>query len=125
MSSNPPARVLPYQAVHYISADIDYTDSSAVTIGTVPSGATILKAISGLQVNVAFNAGTTNVVDIGTTANDDLYGTDLAAGSIAFVPLDEAVTQAISADTTFTATYAQSGTAASAGSGKVVIAYIP
>lgn len=126
MSSNPPARVLPYQAVHYIAADIDYTDSAtAVTIGTVPSGATILKAISGLQVNVAFNAGTSNVVDVGTTANDDLYGTDLAAGSIAFVPLDEAVTQVLSADTTFTATYAQSGTAASAGSGKVVICYIP
>lgn len=125
MSSNPPARVLPYQAVHYISADLDYTDSAAVTIGTLPAGATILRAISGLQVNVAFNAATTNVVDIGTTANDDLFATDLAAGTIAFVPFDEAVTQVLAAATTFTATYAQSGTAASAGSGKVVICYIP
>lgn len=126
MSSNPPARVLPYQAVHYIAVDFDYTDSgTAVTIGTVPSGATILKAISGVQVNVAFNAGSTNVIDVGTTANDDLYATDLAGGSIAFVPLDEAVTQVLSEDTTFTVTYAQSGTAASAGSGKAVICYIP
>lgn len=125
MSSNPPARVLPYQAVHYISADMDFATTTAVTIGTVPAGATILRAISGLQVNVAFNAGSTNVVDIGTTANDDLFATDLAAGTIAFVPFDEAVTQAISADTTFTATYVPGGTAASAGSGKAVICYIP
>lgn len=124
MSSNPPARVLPYQAVHYIENTLTF-DSGVVTIGTIPSGAVIMKPLSGAYVNVAFNAGTTNVIDIGTTANDDLYGTDLAGGSIAFVPLDEAVTQVVSADTTFTATYAQTGTAASAGSARIVIAYIP
>jgi len=41
------------------------------------------------------------------------------------VPLDEAVTQVLAADTTFTATYAQTGTAASAGSARIIIAYIP
>ena len=124
MSSNPPARVLPYQAVHYIENTLTF-DSGVVTIGTLPAGAVILRAVSGAQVNVAFNAGTTNVIDIGTTANDDLFATDLAGGTIAFVPFDEAVTQLLAADTTFTATYAQTGTAATAGSARIVISYIP
>lgn len=125
MSSNPPARVLPYQAVHYIEATLTYEDTAAVVIGTIPSGAHIIKPISGAAVNVAFNAATTNVIDIGTTANDDLFATDLAGGTIAFVPFDEAVTGLVAADTTFTATYAQTGTAASAGSARIVICYIP
>lgn len=118
------ARVYHTQQVHYIEAEINY-DSGVVTVGTLPSGATILKPISGIQVNTAFNAATTNLIDIGTTANDDLYATDLAGGTVTFVPLDEAVDLVLTADTTFTATYAQSGTAATAGSGRVVICYIP
>jgi hypothetical protein len=124
MSSNPPARVLPYQAIHYIEATLTF-NSGVVTIGTLPAGAHIVKPISGAAVNVAFNAGTNNHIDIGTTANDDLFATDLAGGTIAFVPFDEAVTQIVTEDTTFTATYAQTGTAASAGSARIVISYIP
>lgn len=121
-----PARKL-YGGVNYISADIAYTDttSNAVEIGTVPAGALVLKPISGLQVDTAFNAGTSNAVDIGVSSNDDLYATDIAAGAIAFVPLDEAVALKMTADTTFYATYVPSGTAATAGAGTVVIAYIP
>lgn len=118
------ARVYHTQQVHYIENTLTF-DSGVVTIGTIPAGAILLKPISGAQVNVAFNAGTNNLIDIGTTDNDDLYGTDLAGGSIAFVPLDEAVTQVISADTTFTATYAQTGTAATAGSARIILCYIP
>lgn len=124
MSSNPPARVLPFQAIHFIENTLNF-DSGVVTIGTLPAGAVILRAISGAQVNVAFNAASTNVIDIGTTANDDLFATDLAGGTIAFVAFDEAVTQLLAADTTFTATYAQTGTAATAGSARIVICYIP
>lgn len=124
MSNPSQARVYHTQQVHYIKNTLTF-DSGVVTIGTVPAGAVILRAISGAQVNVAFNAGSTNVIDIGTTANDDLYATDLAGGTIAFVPFDEAVTQVLTADTTFTATYAQTGTAATAGSATIVICYIP
>jgi hypothetical protein len=60
----------------------------------------------------------------GVSADDDFYATDLAMGSIAFVPLDEAVTMAVAADTTITATLALSGTAATAGSAEVFIAYM-
>jgi len=118
------ARVYHTQQVHYIKATLNF-NSGVVTIGTIPAGATIMKPISGANVNVAFNAASTNVIDIGTTANDDLFATDLAGGTIAFVPFDEAVTQVVAADTTFTATYAQTGTAATAGSAVVSICYMP
>lgn len=120
------ARVYHTQQVHYLRKDIDFEDNGTVlTVGVIPSGAMILKSMSGVLVNVAFNAGTTNVLDIGTSADGDLYATDLALGSIAFVALDEAVTMTVAADTTITATVALAGTAATAGAGAVVIAYIP
>ena len=126
MSNASQARVYHTQQVHYLKLAVTFADNGVVkTLGTIPSGSTILKAMSGVLVNVVFNAGTTNVLDIGTTADGDLYATDLALGSIAFVALDEAVTMAVAADTTLTATVALAGTAATTGSAVIVIAYIP
>ena len=120
-----PARAYHTQQVHYIHKAFTFANSGAqVEIGTVPSGATILKPLSGIQVNTAFNAGTTNTVDIGTLAAEDLYGTALAGGTVTFVPLDEAVSLTLAADTTIYVKYEQSGTAATAGAGVAVIAYL-
>jgi hypothetical protein len=118
------ARDLGTQTVHYLRKGFTYTDDGSVlTVGVLPAGAQIIKPMSGVSVNVAFNAGSTNVLDIGTPANDDLYATDLALGSIAFVPLDEAVSMVVASDTTITATVDLTGTAASAGQGEIVICY--
>lgn len=119
------ARQYPQQMVHYLRKGFTYSDNGSVlTVGVLPAGAQIIKPMSGVAVNVAFDAGTTNVLDIGTSANDDLLGTDLALGSIAFVALDEAVSGAIAADTTITATPSLTGTAATAGQGEVIICYV-
>lgn len=119
------ARLYHTDQVHYLAKDFTYADDGSVlSLGYLPAGAVIIKPMSGVAVHVAFNAGTTNVLDIGTAANDDLYGTDLALGSIAFVPLDEAVSMTVAADTLVTATVDLTGTAASAGSGTVIIAYV-
>lgn len=120
-----PAREYHTQQIHYLRKSIAYNDTFPVTVGKLPAGALIVKPISGVQVNTVFNAATTNVLDIGTDSNDDLYGTDLALGTATFVPLDEAVSMVVAAETLITATYAQTGTAATAGAGEVVIAYIP
>ncbi len=111
--------------IHYLARDFTFADDGSVlAMGTLPAGACILKPISGVTVHVAFNAGSTNVLDIGTSANDDLYATDLALGSIAFVPIDEAVSLTVAADTAITATVDLTGTAATAGSGTIIIAYV-
>tara|TARA_R100000951_G_scaffold19244_3_gene16019 strand:- start:6729 stop:7118 length:390 start_codon:yes stop_codon:yes gene_type:complete len=114
------------QQIHYLRKSVTFADDGTeLTMGVIPSGSLILKALSGVNVDVAFNAGTTNTVDIGTDADPNLYGTALAAGAIASVPLDEAVAMTVAADTTMTVTVVLTGTAATAGNGEAVIAYIP
>lgn len=122
----PPARVPTQQVISYLRKKILYTDNGvAKVLGTIPAGALILKPISGLHVITAFNAGTNNYIDVGTTADDDLFGTDLSGATATFVPLDEAVGgYRVSADTTLTATVGLTGTAATAGEAEVVIAYV-
>lgn len=118
--------------IHYLRQDVVYTDNGKVfTMGTIPAGSQILNTISGVYVNTVFNWGTNNRIDIGTSADDDLYGTDIALGTKAFVALDEAATATgvnawyVSSDTTITCTPDLTGTTPSTGSAVVVIAYVP
>ena len=116
----------PYtQEIAWLHTTVAYTDNgTAKTVGVLPAGAIIVKAVSGITVTEAFDAGTNNFIDIGTSANDDLYGTDLSAAATNFVPLDEAVSYKVTEDTTITATVGLTGTAATAGSAEVVIGFI-
>lgn len=124
LNRNTPARNDLYQDIQYLRKDFTYLDNSKVlTVGTLPAGTVILKAVSGVNVSTVFNAGTGNVLDIGTTADDDLFGTDLALGTAGLIPLDEAVSMYVASDTTITATPALTGTAATTGVGQIVIAY--
>ena len=121
------------QQIHFLRTNISYADGvgKVYTLGAIPAGSQIVQALSGVYVTTVFNAGTTNVLDIGTTADDDLYATDLALGTKAFVAIDEAATATnvnawyVSSATTLTATLALTGTAPTTGAGVVVIAYIP
>lgn len=124
------ARQLDVQAVHYLRLGITKADAGLVkTIGTLPAGAQILNVISGVYVREAFNAGTNNRIDIGTAANDDLYGTDMSLATVAFVVIDESASATdvnawyFTADTTLIATVDVTGTAATTGAAEIVIAY--
>lgn len=121
------ARQYHTQQVHYLRKGFTFADNGSVlTVGVIPAGALILKPVSGVHVVTVFNAGTSNVLDIGTSADDDLFGTDLALGTANFVPLDESIGGfRVSAETTITATPALAGTAATTGDGEIIIAYIP
>ncbi len=118
--------------IHYLRQDVVYGDNGKVfTMGIIPAGSQILNTISGVYVNTVFNWGTNNRIDIGTSGNDDLYGTDIALGTVAFVTLDEAATATdvkawyVATDTVITCTPDLTGTAPSTGSAVVVIAYVP
>ncbi|OAP40361.1 hypothetical protein AU381_00080 [Sinorhizobium glycinis] len=122
-----PARDAGYQNVQYLRKTIGVADmAKVVKLGTIPAGALILKPQSGVQVNTVFNSATTTVLDIGSAADGDLYATDLdVKTAAAFVPLDEAVSMVVTVDTELTCTLAETGTAATAGSAVVVIAFLP
>lgn len=129
MATNEPAKVgrqLALQAVHYLRKGVTFADNgTAVTVGVLPEGALILKPLSGIAVTTAFNAGTTNTLNIGTEADGDLYATLISVGTTNFVALDESVSNLVTEETTITATVTLTGTAATAGAGEVVVAYIP
>jgi hypothetical protein len=111
--------------VHYLRKDFTYANAGQVlTVGVLPAGALILRNLSGVQINVAFTAATNHQLDIGTTDNDDLYATNLELNAIDFIEIDEAVSMAVSVDTTITATPDLTGASNTAGSGTVVIAYL-
>lgn len=131
------ARELPFQAVHYLRKGITYNETgigtdATVKVGTLPAGALVLFTL--VKVTTAFNAATTNVIDVGISSNDDALvdgGTtgngdgdvDATAtgGTIVWRGLDES----ISADTPIYVTYTQSGTAATTGAAEIVVAYVP
>ncbi|MBW3099228.1 hypothetical protein [Pseudohoeflea coraliihabitans] len=125
------AREYHTQQVHYLRKGVTYEDDgSEVTVGWIPEGALILKPLSGVHVVTAFNAGSSNVIDIGAdTGNDDPddYMTDGALGTAGtFVALDETAGVFVAtAATKVTASVALGGTAASTGEAEVVICYIP
>jgi hypothetical protein len=126
LNNNAAAQDIGYGVVQFLRKTITYLDDGkTVDIGTLPDGAVILKVLSGVQVNIAFNGGTTNTLDVGpsTDSGTNLWGTVLALGAIAFVPLDEAVSMAVSGDTKAQAKVVSTA-GASAGSADIVIAYV-
>lgn len=125
MSNPSTARVYHTNQTHYFRKRIIFSDT-VVTLGVIPAGAIVINA--GVVVTTAFNAGTTNVLDIGTSGDDDGFATDLALGTIGRIAADELATSNdlySTSDVTLTATYAQTGTAATAGEGFVFVEYIP
>lgn len=120
------AREYQTHQVHYLAANITFSDNgSVIRLGTIPAGAIVLRG--GVAVTTAFNAGTTNVLDIGTLADDDGFATDLALGTIGIIVADEMATTNdayVTSDTVITCTPALSGTAATAGAARVWVEYI-
>lgn len=119
-----PARDTGYNVVHTVSKVIPFSNTSVVTIGTVPKGAAINSA--GIVVTTAFNAGTTNVFDLGTSDDPDGFGTALAAGTIGLIAADEFATSndvLQTKDIAIVAQYAPAGTAATAGSAVAFVTY--
>ena len=115
------------QQVHYLRRRFDYTATTAValTLGTIPPRAVALRG--GVAVIEAFNYGTNNLLDIGTSGDDDGFATNLSLATIGVIATDEMATSndfySTSAQTiTFTPDI--TGTAGTAGIADVWIEYI-
>lgn len=109
-----------------ITATVAYTDSTAVTIGTIPANSQIVDI--NIDVTTAFNAGTTNTMAVGKTGTTAAFAaaTSVASAgraSVASTGVYSAWADVGSSDVVATATFAQSGTAASAGAARVTIVY--
>lgn len=111
------------QQITYVKTrKITFADDGVAveTDAKIPAGSLIIKPMSGFMVNVAFDGSA--VVDAGPTTNDDLWATDLATGTVTFVPFDEAVTMYVADEVQ--PIFTMSGGTVTAGEGYGVIAYI-
>jgi hypothetical protein len=109
---------------HYLRKAIAYTNGNGavITIGTVPAGALIDGG--AVTVTTAFNAGTANTLDIGTTGDADGFATLLALGTVGRIAMDELATSNdlyCATDTVITCTLTVSGTAATTGQAIVTV----
>lgn len=113
---------------HVFRKTVNYNDSgigSGVKFGTLPAGAQLLPSI--VNVRTVFNAGTTNVLTVGTNASS--YNNIVAAGDVneasatpQAVPTANLAYQASEVDVY--AMYTESGTAATTGIATIGLLYM-
>lgn len=117
------ARQLHTQLVHYFRKRVNYNDAgiaAGVSFGTLPAGAMIIS--QNVRVSTAFNAGTTNALNVGTTAGGTQLFTDAATAGARSPTI---ANLSFATDTDLFVQYAQTGTAATAGVADIVIGFVP
>lgn len=120
------------QEVHYIRANVAFNTAASgtqVSMGAaLPANAVVLYTSVGVQ--TVFNAGTTNVLIVGTAADDDALvaaaGADeTAVGVTNVTPATLGGIMSSTVDTELFVKFTQSGTAATTGAATVVVCYVP
>jgi len=119
------------QQLHYLRKRYTFADATAstiITVGKIPAFASVVAG--GVHVITAFNATTTNVVNvgyIGATTVTSAYATALTAAAVGFIVLDELGSTTNIQGTvehTITAAPTETGAASSAGVADIIIAYV-
>lgn len=126
-----PARNNGAQGVQCMRAKINFNDggiASAIQIGTIPQNAFILDYDEYIE--TGFNAGTTNVLTLGTTqanANELVSSADLNEGATGDTAVVRGRGMALTAagDVGIWAKYTQTGTAATAGIAHICLTWAP
>ena len=111
------------------SANVVFEANGTTTdIATLPANSQIFQIT--VDVTTAFDAASTNTLDLGDGSTADEYADALALGSLARVLATSDVSQIGNlidigtSDITVTATYNQSGTAATTGAATVTVLYL-
>ncbi len=122
------ARDLQMQAVHYLRKTVSFNDTGIAEglpfANPLPAGAEILRTT--VKVKTAFNAGTTNVLTVGTTGTgvDIVAAADVNEASVASTSVATGAALTFASDTPIYVAYAQTGTAASAGRATIIVEYV-
>src|SRR5262245_39879383 len=132
MPATPAARVSHVQAVHFLRFTVNFDEPGIATgVGkqSLPDGAIIIG--TDVHVQTVFNAGTTNVLTVGTNAanfDNIIAAADVNEGATGLTkdvsPTGTALGP-IAADVQVFAKYTQTGTAATTGRAQVIVKYVP
>lgn len=116
------------QQVHFLRKTIDYSmNTQTVDVGVIPAGSLVLKPMSGVHITTAFNGASLNTVSVGpsTDSGTDLWATSLNLSATTFVAFDEAVGSFLVTVDTIVQCAVTATASASAGSGELIVCYIP
>ena len=121
------ARDMGYDVVQHLTKSISYLDglTGAVTVGKLPPKAIVTDVWA--VVTTAFNAGSTNSIDIGTSGDTNGFATGLSTTAAGRIAADEMATSDdlySTSEVTVVATHVGTGTAATTGAGFVVVQYV-
>lgn len=116
--------------VGYIARNFSFNfpgigSAANIAVGTLPAGCLVTQVY--VRIKTAFNASTTNVLTVGTTADGDHFveAGDVDETSTGLTVLDRNIGEVYTADTPVWVQYTQSGDAATAGEADVVMTYVP
>jgi hypothetical protein len=104
-------------------------DGTETVIGTIPANSQIVEVY--VDVSTAFDAATTNTISLGDGTTADQYAATLDVSSAGRLRATSDVSQIGNlvdigaSDVALTATYNQTGTAATAGVAQVTVLYVP
>lgn len=107
--------------------NITFNDTTAATVVTLPENSQILDFV--VDVTTAFDAGTTNTIDVGTAADPDAFvdgvdvsstGRILGSATAAVLPNYAASTSRVEVQ----AAFASTGAAATAGAATITVTYV-
>lgn len=108
-----------------ISKIITFADAgTAVEVGNIPPNSIIVDI--KVTIGTAFNSSGTDLVDVGTSADDDHFAAAVdvsSAGQATVTQLNNGAVLSSTASTPIEALYAQSVADADAGSGYVTVVY--
>lgn len=113
--------------VHFLRREVNYNDpgvANGIVIGRLPANAQILQTL--VRIKTGFNAGTTNVLTVGTNPStyDNLLGTtEIAEGSLGNYQTVNGNLLDFATETDVVVKYTQTGTAATAGRAIVHLTY--
>jgi hypothetical protein len=126
------ARQNEHQVVHFIRANVAFNTAASgtqVSMGAaLPANAQVL--FTTVAVQTVFNAGTTNVLIVGTAADDDALvdaagASETAVGVTNVLPATLGGIMSSTADIELFWKFTQSGTAATTGAATITVAYVP
>lgn len=131
MSTSGTARNSGTQQVHFIGRDITFATvgigtADTVKVGRVPAGSRLMPA--QVYIVTAFNAGTTNVLTVGTSSGSDadiVGAAEVTEGATGCTIVGTGCALTFASDTDIYVKYAQTGTAATTGAATILIPYFP
>lgn len=107
---------------------VEYTDSTAKTLFTLPAGA--VPIFWWIDIPTDFNAATTNTLEIGLSSDSDYFAAAIDVGTQGVILAGATNTVAarlgvrLSEETSITATFSETGTAATTGQAYVFVQYV-